>query len=271
MNWAKDLFDLAEEFPEEWASFQFTSIQGGNILETEIEAARRTLDTRTFQQEYEASFVNFSGRVFYAFSRAYNLRSFEGNLPREILIGCDFNLDPMSAVVAVKLGNQLQVIDEIKIYGSNTDELVDEIKTRFPQNSITVFPDPAGSARKTSAGGRTDHTILRAAGFQVKAPHSHNAVRDGINAVNAKLRSSTGETTLYIDPKCKYVIECLEKQTYKTGTSIPDKESGFDHMNDALRYLVDYLYPIRPQQIPVPAGLWGHKTGNNNGSTRIIR
>jgi hypothetical protein len=178
----------------------------------------------------------------------------------------------MSAVVAVKLGNQLQVIDEIKIYGSNTDELVDEIKTRFPQNSITVFPDPAGSARKTSAGGRTDHTILRAAGFQVKAPHSHNAVRDGINAVNAKLRSSTGETTLYIDPKCKYVIECLEKQTYKEGTSQPDKTSGFDHMNDALRYMIDYLFPIRQPSTPLPQGMWGHKTGNNdNGSTRIIR
>jgi hypothetical protein len=137
--------------------------------------------------------------------------------------------------------------------------MVEEIRTRYPTNNIICYPDPAGAQRRSSAGGRTDHTILRNAGFQVKAPHSHNPVRDGINAVNAKLRSSTGETTLYIEPKCKYVIECLEKQTYKTGTSVPDKESGFDHMNDALRYMVDYLFPIRQPAIPIPIATWGHK------------
>jgi hypothetical protein len=110
----------------------------------------------------------------------------------------------MSAVVAVRQGNNLHVIDEIKIFGSNTDELVQEVKLRYPNNKITAFPDPAGSQRKTSAGGRTDHTILRNAGFTVKA-HSHtSSVRDGINAVNAKLLSSSGATTLFIDPKCKF-------------------------------------------------------------------
>ena len=261
MNWAKDLFDLAEQYPDEWASFQFTSIQGGNILESEIEAARRTLDTKTFKQEFEATFETFSGRIFYAFERANNVKKYKGDLPREIHIGMDFNLDPMSAVVAIKLANTLHVIDEIKIMGSSTDEIVDEIKTRFPEKRIIVYPDPAGKAGKTSAAGRTDHSILRTAGFTVLAPNRHNAVRDGINAVNARLRSSTGETTLFIDPQCKYVIECLEKQVYKEGTSIPDKDSGFDHMNDALRYMVDYLFPIRQPTTPPPTKMWSHKIG----------
>lgn len=271
MNWLKDLFDLAEEFPDEWASFQFTSIEGGNIPEAEIEAARRTLDEKTFKQEFEASFVNFSGRIFYAFDRTYNVIKWEGVTPRDIHIGMDFNIDPITAVVAVKLNNILHIIDEIKIYGSNTDEMVQEIKTRFPEKNIICYPDPAGAARKTSAGNRTDHTILRTAGFQVKAPSRHNPVRDGVNAVNAKLRSSSGITTLFFDPTVKYAIECLEKQTYKTGTSIPDKDSGFDHMNDALRYMVDFLFPIRQPLTPLPQGQWGHKIGNNNGTTRIIR
>ena len=270
-NWAYDLFCNADDYPDEWKSYQFTTLDGGNVKPEEIEAARRTLDEKTFRQEFMASWETFSGRVFYAFDRSYNLKKWEAAIPHELHVGMDFNIDPMSAVVAAKMGNTLHVIDEIRIFGSSTDEVVEEIKTRYPGHRIIAYPDPAGSQRKTSAGGRTDHTILRSAGFQLKAPHSHNAIRDGVNAVNAKLRSSTGVTTLYIDPKCKYVIECLEKQTYKTGTSIPDKESGFDHMNDALRYLVDYLYPIRPERIPVPQVHWGHKTGNNDGSTRIIR
>jgi hypothetical protein len=261
LNWAHDLFTASTDYPEEWASFQFTTIEGGNVKPEEIEAARRTLDVRTFRQEYEATFETFSGRIFYAFDRKYNVQAYTDPLPRELHLGVDFNVDPMSAVIGVKTGNMMHIVDEFKIFGSNTEELVEEVKTRYPGHTIVAYPDPAGAQRKTSAGGRTDHTILRNAGFTVKAPHGHNAVRDGINAVNAKLRSSSGITTLFFDPRCKYSIECLEKHTYKEGTSIPDKDSGFDHMNDALRYMVDYLFPIRQPTTPVPVRQWGHKIG----------
>ena len=270
LNWAHDLFTAHLEFPEEWASFQYTTIEGGNVKPEEIEAARRTLDVRTFRQEYEASFETFSGRVFYAFDRKYNLSAWPlDKLPYELHVGVDFNVDPICAVVFAKSGDNLFVIDEIKIFGSNTDELAEEIKTRYPNHGIVCYPDPAGAQRKTSAGGRTDHTILRNAGFRVMSPKSHHAVRDGINAVNAKLRSSNGITTLHIDPKCKYVIECLEKQTYKDGTSVPDKDSGFDHMNDALRYCVDYLFPISRPALEQPDQQWGHMIGKRE--TQISR
>ena len=261
LNWAHDLFTASTDYPEEWASFQFTTIEGGNVKPEEIEAARRTLDVRTFRQEYEATFETFSGRIFYAFDRKYNVQAYTDPLPRELHLGVDFNVDPMSAVLGIKTGTAMHIVDEFKIFGSNTEELVEEVKTRYPGHTIVAYPDPAGAQRKTSAGGRTDHTILRNAGFTVKAPHGHNAVRDGINAVNAKLRSSSGITTLFFDPRCKYSIECLEKHTYKEGTSIPDKDSGFDHMNDALRYMVDYLFPIRQPTTPVPVRQWGHKIG----------
>lgn len=262
MNWLKDLYDLHEEFPEEWASFQFTSLEGGNIPESEIETARRTLDSKTFRQEFEATFETFSGRIFYAFDRAVNIKPWTDELPRNLHIGLDFNVDNNSAVIAVRVNSDvLHIIDEIKLMGSNTDEMVEEIKTRFPQNTITVYPDPAGQARKTSAGGRTDHSILRTAGFTVKSPNSHNAVRDGINAVNARLKSSTGITNLFVDPRCKYTIESLEKHTYKPGSSIPDKDSGYDHFSDAIRYMVDYLFPIRGPVTAPPTRMWSHKIG----------
>jgi len=270
LNWAHDLFKASTDYPDEWASFQYTTIEGGNVKPEEIEAARRTLDIRTFKQEYEASFETFSGRVFYAFDRKHNVKPWiePERAIADLHIGCDFNIDPISAVIAYKIGNTLHIVDEVKIYSSNTDELVSEIKTRYPTKNIIAYPDPAGAQRKTSAGGRTDHTILRNANFKVLAPHSHNAVRDGVNAVNAKLLSSTGITTLYIDPKCKYVIECLEKHTYKEGTSQPDKSSGFDHMNDALRYMVDFLFPIRQPIQTDKNQHWGHRIGRHETTTQ---
>jgi hypothetical protein len=242
-----DIWTVGADGTDEWASHQYTTLEGGNVTADEIDAAKRDLDERTFKQEYMANFVNYSGIIYYNFDRSETVRKSVQDDMQVLHIGMDFNLDPMSAVVATKEGDTVQIIDEIVIYGSNTDEIVDEIKHRYPDNKIVVYPDPACKQRKTSAGGRTDLSILQNAGFAVKVRNSHTAIRDRINAVNARLLSADGLRHLYVDPKCKQVIKSLERQTYKEGTNQPDKDSGFDHMNDALGYLVDYLYPIKRQ------------------------
>lgn len=243
-------YDLWAEDEDDWASFQYTTLEGENVEPSEVEAAKRDLDERTFKQEYEAAFVNYSGIIYYNFDRLESVKTSagEGNV---LHVGMDFNLDPMSAVVATRENNSLYVTDEIVIYGSNTDEMVDELKVRYPDKKLVIYPDPASRQRKTSAGGRTDLSILQNAGFAVKVRERHTSVRDRINAVNARLKTTDDARHLFINPKCKQVIKSLERQTYKEGTSQPDKDSGFDHMNDALGYLVDYLYPIkRKHDIP---------------------
>ena len=236
--WAKGI-----DGDNDWSSFQYTTLQGGNVLEEEVSAARNDLDERTFQQEYEAAFVNYSGIIYYAFNREKSVKRIE-DTGGTLHIGLDFNIDPMSAVVCLRHGNDLLAIDEIVMYGSNTDEMVAEIKSRYSDRPVIIYPDPASRQRKTSAGGRTDLSILQNAGFAVKSKNSHALVRDRINAVNSRLRSSGGDRYLFIDPKCKHTIKSLERQTYKEGTSQPNKD-GFDHMNDALGYLVEYLFPLR--------------------------
>ena len=159
----------------------------------------------------------------------------------------DFNIDPMSAAIFQLQNNIINFIDEVVIYSSNTDELVKEIKSRYPNRSIIVYPDPASKQRKTSAGGRTDLNILQNAGFTVRVKNVHPQIRDRINAVNSRLKNTNEQRMMFIDPKCKNIIRGLERHLYKEGTTQPDKDSGFDHMNDAIGYAIDYLFPIRKQ------------------------
>lgn len=260
-NWSYDLFCLKEENPD-WNSYQYTTLDGGNVTEREIESARRDLDQRTFRQEYLATFETYAGRIYYAFEREHNVRELVELDLSVVYIGIDFNIDPMSAVIATRKGNELYVIDEIRMYSSNTTELVAEIHQRYPKSKIWCYPDPAARQRKTSAAGATDLTILQNAGFVVKAPNAHTPVRDRINAVNSRLMDSTGVRHLFISPKCKYTIEGLERHTYKEGTAQPDKDSGYDHMMDALGYMVDYLFPVRRDVDPsalIPQR-WGVRT-----------
>lgn len=260
-NWAHDMY-LMEEKSSNWKSFQYTTIDGGNVPLEEIEAARADLDERSFRQEFMATFEEYAGRVYYAFDRRKHVQAYKGDTPHTILLGCDFNIDPMSAVLFAREGDTLHAFDEIRIFSSNTNELIDEVTTRYPRARIVAFPDPAGRQRKTSAGGTTDIRILQNAGWTVKARNSHTPIRDRINAVNARLLNDKNEINLYIDPKCKHTIEGLEKHTYKEGTTQPDKDSGLDHMMDALGYCVDGVFPItRAYENKEQPTRWGHRLG----------
>ena len=81
-------------------------------------------------------------------------------------------------------------------------------------------------------------------------------VRDRINAVNSKLKNVAGKSSLFILNSCKNVIKSIERQIYKEGTHIPDKDSGYDHMNDALGYLIEYNYPIRRNFVSTEQKRW---------------
>ena len=243
-NWSYEMY-LKGKDDKEWESFQFTTLQGGMVSKQELEQAKLDLDVRTFRQEFEGTFENYAGSVYYNFHPVESVIERKIDWSKPIHIGMDFNVDPMSAAVAQIEKDKVYFVDEIVIYSSNTDEMCQEIRDRYGTKiPIFVYPDPASKQRKTSAGGRTDLSILQNAGFKVKVKHKHPAIRDRVNAVNSRLKDSKGDRHIFISNYCKTLIKGLQRQIYKENTNIPDKEEGFDHMNDALGYLIDYIKPL---------------------------
>lgn len=248
--------------PEDgWAKFQFTTLEGGNVPAWEVEAARRDLDPRIFRQEYEASFEAVAGRVYDSFERRHNCGEYAEDNGSTLHIGMDFNVNPMTAVLASKVGDELHVHHEIVIPHASTSDMVRAIDDymrkwrvarsrergdgRAEKRSIVVYPDPSGSSRRTSApAGQTDFTLLRAAGYNVVAGKMQPAVVDRINEVNALCCNAVGRRRLHVHPRCVNVLTALEGLTYKEGTSQPDKDSGLDHIGDALGYMVHQMFPI---------------------------
>jgi hypothetical protein len=243
-NHLYDLWIEAESKPD-WKAWQFTTADGGHVPQEELEAARLDLDERTYKQEYEASFASLTGRVYYEFDRLLNVSSDIKDTGAELLIGMDFNINPMSAVIGCKAGDQFHVIDEITIQNGNTELISDAIQVKYPNRRVQVYPDPSGKARKTSSPvGQTDFSILAAHGFRVLAPNSAPLVVDRNNEVNAMFKNAAGDRRLLVHPRCKQLIKCLDGLTYKADTSQPDKGMGLDHLPDALSYLIHYEYPM---------------------------
>ena len=243
-NWSYEMY-LKGKQDDQWGSYQYTTIQGGMVSKAEIEQAKQDIDIRTFRQEFEGTFENYAGSVYYNFHPVESVIDKKIDWERPLHIGLDMNVDPMSACVTQIVKDKIYAVDEIVIYSSNTDEMCQEIRDRYGSKmQIFMYPDPACRQRKTSAGGRTDLSILQNAGFKVKVKHKHPSIRDRVNAVNAKLKDSKGVRHIFVSKSCKTMIKGLQRQIYKENTNIPDKEQGFDHMNDALGYLIDYIKPL---------------------------
>lgn len=265
LSWFYDLYQQGQMGNPDWKSWQFTTLQGGWVDAEEIEQARKDLSEKVFRQEYEATWETFSGVVYYGFDIKHNVKAFE--MPDHVTmlhIGQDFNVSPMSSVVSYIQDGIVHIFDEISMYGSNTDELCDEIHNRYKNKKIFVYPDPACRQRRSSAGGKTDLMILQNAGFICKLHNKHMAVRDRINCVNSKLNSAAGIRGIIIHPRCQNLLNSIQKQCFKEGTNVP--EAGiYSHMNDALGYLISYLFPINRYHEPSEVKTFNVKVGRTHG------
>lgn len=237
-SWFYDLWQRAQEDPS-WDHFAYTTLDGGNVPASEVEAARRELDERTFRQEFLASFESLTGLVAINFSDE-NISDTVKDIPvLPLLLGVDFNVDPMTGVCGIKHGDTLWIFDEIILRGGATTwDFSEEVQHRYgTQRRVIACPDPTGGARKTAGVGATDHAILRRSGFSVNTPRSPWKIRDKITAVNTALRDATGTRRLFIHPRCKELIKSLRTLTYADNTGLPRKDLGVDHAFDALGYL----------------------------------
>lgn len=227
----------------------------------EVMKAEAASDRRKNEELYEhiwmgGYFFGGQGRVYSNFK---NRPHPDGNIDEgledtgaEIFVGMDFNVNPMSAVIGVRAADELHVLDAIEVPTSNTQEMAAELKRRYSGRRVIVCPDPSGKARKTSAPvGQTDFTILERHGFTVRAPNKAPLVVDRINNTQDMLYDAdTGRRRVLIHPKARPLLKALAHMTYKEGTSIPDKDGGFDHMTDALGYLLWQEFNVLEDKTP---------------------
>lgn len=231
-----------------WKSWQFPTITSPFIPPSEIEAARADMDLRSFRQEFEATFEQQSGRVYYPFNRAEHVGDYPFNPKLPIMVGQDFNIDPMSTVILQRQPNgEVWAVDEIYLRQSNTTEVCDELEKRYWRHlrQITIYPDPAGANRQ-SGRGESDLDIFRERGFQrLRYRKKHPAVADRVNAVNKMLKAADGSVRLKVNSRCKHLIDSLEQTLYKKGTYEVDKALGVEHITDALGYPIELEFPRR--------------------------
>lgn len=244
----------------EWAYYSWFS---SDVLDQdEINTLQSNTDPITFRQEYEGSYEEISGLPYYAFDDTPfplgNLCSdIHYNVKKPIIMGFDFNVDPMTAVVGqcnrVDGIQRLELIQGYQLRNSNTKSLCEKILIEFCDTQ-TFFLTPCQSsiARQTVADiGVTDLRIIK------DIFHTYNKnliickrtknpkIIDRINATNSLLYNK--KLIVKSDaPGLNFLINDWEQITWKEGTSDLDlRNKMLGHISAALDYVVEYHFPIR--------------------------
>lgn len=219
-----------------------------NLPDGYIASLEATYPANLLQAYLMGEFVNLTaGSVYPEFDRTLNYcnTTIQDNEP--LHIGLDFNVTKMAAVVYVLRDTQPHAVMEFTDV-FDTPAMCQLIKSRFAGNSIFVYPDASGQARKSNNASESDLSILRQAGFTVLVNSRNPAVKDRVLATNNMIHSQ-GVRRLFVNTDaCPALTESFEKQAYdKNGE--PDKSSGLDHVIDAATYFIAYKFPITPQAV----------------------
>lgn len=229
-----------------------------------VENLQSAYDDEYYRINVLGEFGNYtSGLVTKGFSDS-NVASVNYIKSLPLHITCDFNVDPMSWVLAHKTDNKVFFFDEIVLENTCTRYAVDEFYSRYADHSgpIIINGDASGDNRSTSSEF-TNYVIMKnrlaELGFRdvkIQIKSFNPQIKSRIAAWNGKVRNSDGVVGVFVSSKCRWLLYNIRNLKYKPGTSILDlptiqqNKSNRDvkflgHIFDAASYLVDFYWPVR--------------------------
>lgn len=267
-----DLAQNATTDPSNWSFFRAPSTCNPLFTTEEFEAARRTMSEAQFAQEILAEFRDLtSGRAYSNFSEENVVdacpwlpgQRYSKVLP--VVLGCDFNLNPMAWTLGQLHASTWYWFDEVYLENSHTQEaadclvvkLLDMVSQGFRADPMVVLvADASGKSGQRAAGGRSDLDIVRMAlkkaniSFQDKTPDQNPGVKDRVNAMQAKLKNADGVREFFVHRTgAPHLKRDLERVTWSKSSGLrldPGASGDLTHSSDGAGYPVAALTPIRP-------------------------
>lgn len=260
-------YDIYQEAVEDTSGLMagFTWKSADILPPEELALYKSKMDELTFQQEFEASFVNFQGRVYYPFDRSIHCSNkIEYNPALPLILCFDFNVSPGVCAICQEfpeLPNGVPgtgVVDEVYIpRNSNTQAVCRKILSTYGtkhKGLVYCYGDAtggnAGSAKLMGSDWDIIRRELRPAwpeNLRIMVPSSNGPERSRVNAVNTRLLT-VGVARLMINGskapnlvKDFEGVKCLEGGS---GEIDKDDDETLTHISDAIGYYIVQKFPI---------------------------
>lgn len=247
----------------EWGVFHWKS---ADILPAkEIESAKRDMDPLSYQQEYEASFINFEGQIYYTFESSTHCARLRHLYDRKqpLIICLDFNVAPGVASICQEMPLPIGIhgtgaIGEVYIdRNSNTPAVCRRIIADWGDHAgrVLVYGDATGGSAGSAKVMGSDWDLVQkelrpvfGERLSLQVPSHNPPERTRVNAVNSRFRAADKVVRAMVDPiACPHLVEDLEGvRALKGGSGEIDKkiDPKLTHISDAFGYYIAKEYPI---------------------------
>ena len=262
LNW---FFDVCEgdKKPKDFELVRGKTTDNIHLPQSFIDDLYDQYDSVLVDAYINGLFVNMaSGPAYYSFDSLLNMYNseFKPNSMRPLLIGQDFNYNPMCTIIAqeIMIDDILCVVvfDELFLHNADTDAAFERLIEKYGnQFFYEVYPDPACYSRSAHGAAKTDIRLIKNTfekygirhgdGYRVSGEKKHPRRKDRLNAVNKLLCNSNNVRRLLFTKNVKHILEDLRKNTMDEFLNGNYDEPMRGHMGDALGYLIDKKYPVR--------------------------
>jgi hypothetical protein len=263
-----ELYDRASGTLLDYEAFHWIS---ADIADPSVIAsAKATMDPVVYSQEWEASFVNFTGLAYYNFQRTVHARTPVKYLPGLPIMACfDFNYAPGTATIfqeqpratypdRIDLQDDVLVgLGEVYIPRNSTSEIVSRRVLKdwgHHEGDVLLYGDATGGAKGSAKVRGSDWDLVKGVlrphfGRRLKSrvPKANPYERPRINAVNSRLMTADGNVGMLLDPHMEHTIRDFEGVTLVEGGSGElDKDANpkLTHLTDGLGYCVWKRHPL---------------------------
>ena len=256
---------FVEQKPDNYRLILAPTTQNTFLSPDYVENMKKLYDEEYYRINVLGEFGDYtSGLVVKNFSNE-NIKElhYQPDLPLHLTF--DFNVDPMSCILAHVDNGKVFYFDEFILENTTTQGTIDEVLKKYPahKTDIIINGDASGDNRSTQSEV-SNYVIIRNA---LKRHYPNNKIKfdlrpynppikNRIASFNAMIRNHNGERKIFIDKRCKWLLYNIYNLKYKVGSDVVDVPTYsqiktennlkyLEHPFDAASYLVEYYFPIR--------------------------
>jgi hypothetical protein len=256
LNWFFDICE-GEKVPSNFDFIRGKTTDNTHLPQSFIDNLYEQYDEQLVQAYLEGLFVNLlSGSAYYAYHNEESIiDEYIPDLGRPLLVGMDFNYDPMTSVIAQEVWREdklyVIVFDEFYLRNCDTDASCERITSKYGlDGKYIIHPDPTAYNKTAHGAAKTDLKLIKNSfdGYQYQFGSGAQKLikrKDRLNAVNKGLKNAKGERKILITKNCKHLREDMRKVLMEEFLNGNYKDPMLGHISDALGYMIARRYPVK--------------------------
>lgn len=256
---------FVEQKPDNYRLILAPTTQNKFLATDFVESLKSAYDEQYYRINVLGEFGDYTSGLIVKNFNSDNVKELHYLPDLPLHLTWDFNVDPMSCIVAHKTNDKVFFIDEFILENATTQNTIDEIIKRYPnhKSDIIINGDASGDNRSTQSEV-SNYVIIKNA---LKRHYPNNKIKfdlrpfnppikNRITAFNSMVKDYNGNRKIFVDKKCEKLLYNIYNLKYKVGTDIVDVPSYaqiknenslkfLEHPFDAASYLVEYYFPIK--------------------------